>query len=36
MKISEFAKRASISVETIRYYHRKMLLDVPASDVGVR
>ena len=36
MKISEFAKRVNISVETIRYYHREKLLDVPVSDVGVR
>ena len=36
MKISEFAKTVNVSVETIRYYHREGLLNVPSNDIGIR
>lgn len=32
MKISQFAKTAGVNVETVRYYHRKGVLDTPLTD----
>jgi len=34
--IGEFAKHASVGVETVRYYQRKGLLTVPEQSAGVR
>lgn len=36
MKISELANKANVSVETIRYYQRKQLLDIPSNQTGIR
>lgn len=36
MKISEFAKAANISVETVRYYHRLGVLEKPVATSGYR
>lgn len=36
MKISELANKANVSVETIRYYQREQLLDIPSNQTGIR
>ncbi|MFC3093257.1 MerR family transcriptional regulator [Alteromonas sediminis] len=36
MKISQFAKQAGVSVETVRYYHREGLLAVPENSGSYR
>jgi len=36
MKISEFARATNVSVETVRYYHREQLLNVPSNKTGIR
>jgi len=36
MKISELANKANVSVETIRYYQREQLLEIPSKQTGIR
>lgn len=36
LTIAKFAKTAGVGVETVRFYHRKGLLDVPSRDGGIR
>ena len=32
MRVGEFAKRAGVNVETVRYYHREGLLPIPETE----
>ncbi|WP_026375332.1 MerR family transcriptional regulator [Aestuariibacter salexigens] len=36
MKVSEFARRAGVNVETVRFYHREGLLPIPKSEGAYR